>query len=245
MKDLNINDRSPSVSDDCHLIAKAGIKRRASSPHRESARDERSSVSSAPGGSDLYSRRSLQQLPTSRNSPVSKYGAHHGSVSSASSYGPRNGSMASSYGLSVASSATSYTSGRLSPGALSPAIDPDLGTLSYTNCKALNPSPSLSAGVGIQQPQAHDGVPSSIPSPYTVDSVSTRQNSIPGPIPNGIPNAQGMLMCECCPKKPKKFNTQDELRWVKLTICAFYGRRANMEQSSFDGETIHLCILPK
>lgn len=215
MKELNINDRSPSVSDDYHLAAKAGIKRRASSPHRESARDERSSVSSAPGGSDLYTRRSMQQLP-SRNSSVSKYMPNHGSISSASSYGPRNGSMASSYGLSVASSATSYTSGRVSPGALSPAIDPELGGILYASSKPPNPSPGPSAGIPAPQPLgqestldtgAHTSVENVQHSRQSGTS-STPTNSIP----NGIPNAQGMLMCECCPKKPKKFNTQEDLR---------------------------------
>lgn len=212
MKDLNINDRSPSISDD---YLKAGMKRRASSPHRESARDERSSVSSAPGGSDLYTRRSLQHLP-SRNSSVSKYVPNHGSVSSASSYGPRNGSMASSYGLSVASiasSATSYTSGRLSPGAISPAIDPELGNLSYMNAKPLHPSPGPPAGAPSPQPPVHESTRSEPPT-HQVDPAQSYQNVLP----NGVPNAQGMLMCECCPKKPKKFNTQEELRYVRLEL---------------------------
>lgn len=227
------------MSEDYQLAAKAGVKRRASSPHRESAREERSSVSSAAGSSDLYTRRSLQQLP-SRNSPVPKHMPNHGSVSSASSYNPRNGSMASSYGLSVASSATSYTSGRLSPGALSPAIDPELGNLTYPIGRSLNPSPGPPTDTSAQQTPTHESVPVPAPQQLTVGEVQSRQNSIsngvsngvpggtsnsalngvsngiPNNVPNGIsvviPNAQGMLMCECCPKKPKKFNSQEELR---------------------------------
>ncbi|KAG9620446.1 hypothetical protein KCU64_g21766, partial [Aureobasidium melanogenum] len=65
MKDLNLNDR-----DEFQLGAKPGMKRRASSPHRDSLREDRSSISSAPGGGDLYTRRSLQQYPN-RNSSIS------------------------------------------------------------------------------------------------------------------------------------------------------------------------------
>jgi hypothetical protein len=248
MKDLNINDRSPSVSDDYQL--KAGMKRRASSPHRESAREERSSVSSASGATDLYSRRSLQQLP-SRNSSVSKYMPNHGSVSSASSYGPRNGSMASSYGLSVASSATSYTSGRLSPGAISPAIDPDLGSISYGSSKPLPPSPGPPAGLVPQQQQAQENT-SSLPPHHVMESAQSRQhgmsdsiqNSLPNSIPSGIPNAQGMLMCECCPKKPRKFNTQDELRshlMQKQYTCAYCPNRfKNKNEAERHQNSLHL-----
>lgn len=204
MKGLNINDRSPSVCDE-FIPPKAGMKRRASSPHQDLSREDRSSVSSAPGSSDLYIRRSIQQLP-SRNSSVSRYAANHGSISSVSSYGLRNGSMASSYGLSVASSATSYTSGRLSPAAPSPAIDPSLAEMQYTNAKPPTPSPSLAAPssnypVGIQEHTTKLAVHA------TVDQSSQiRQQQ------HGITNAQGMLRCECCPKKPKKFNNQEELK---------------------------------
>ena len=221
MKELNINDRSPATSDEQHIAARAGTKRRASSPHLESAREERNSVSSAPGSNDLYTRRSLQQLP-SRNSPVPKHMPNHGSVSSASSYGPRNGSMASSYGLSVASSATSYTSGRLSPGALSPAIDPELATMSYTTGKSLGPSPGPPPSMISQpQPPVHESAPAVAPQQSRQNSVSNATldgmcKAVPNvgttDVLNGVPNAHGMLMCECCPKKPRKFNSQEELR---------------------------------
>lgn len=201
MKDLNINDRNESISED-QPGAKAGVKRRASSPHADAAREDRSSVSSAPGGIDLYTRRSIQQLPN-RHSPVSRYAPNHGSISSVSSLGPRNGSMASSYGLSVASSATSYTSGRLSPGNISPAIDPELGALSFSALRPMNPSPGSPSVVLNHQRTASETPTTSTLYAQEIASHS-RQNSIPG--------AQGVLMCDCCPKKPKKFNSEEELR---------------------------------
>jgi hypothetical protein len=29
---------------------------------------------------------------------------------------------------------------------------------------------------------------------------------------SGVAKIQGLLMCECCPKKPKKFETEEDLR---------------------------------
>lgn len=204
MKDLNLNDRNGSMTED---QLKAGMKRRASSPHAEATREERSSVSSAPGGVDLYTRRSIQQMPN-RHSPVSRYAPNHGSISSISSLGPRNGSMASSYGLSVASSATSYTSGRISPGNISPAIDPELGALSYSAHRQMNPSPG-SPPVVINHQRTFSEAPINN-APYVQDGApQSRQNSIPG--------AQGVLVCDCCPKKPKKFSNEEELRYFQCS----------------------------
>lgn len=210
MKDLNIHDRSPSGSVELLLGAKAGMKRRASSPHQESTREDRTSVSSAPGDSDLYHRRSMQQLTgTNRVSPIPRY-PHHGSVSSVSSYG-RNGSLASSYGpslLSVASSATSHSSGRISPSALSPAIDPELGVgTPYAVVPSLNPSPRASLSLPTQQRTVSDASQTTARQISIDDSAHSRQDSISTPQIGPPP-----YMCECCPKKPKKFNTHEELQ---------------------------------
>ena len=234
MKDLNLNDR-----DEFQLGTKAGMKRRASSPHRDSAREDRSSVSSAPGASDLYTRRSLQQYPN-RNSSLStsRYAPSHGSISSASSYNPRTASLASSYTLSVSSSATSYASGRVSPGMMSPAIiDPGLEGMSYMNVKSSNPSP---------------GPPQSLPShPRTMSETpistahQTPTNSAPPSRHNSIPGGQGVLICDCCPKKPKKFSTEDELRLVVSLIVPVISMLTTLEQGPSHGEAIFLCVLSK
>ena len=206
MKDLNINDRSPSLTEDLVMAPKAGQKRRADSPQR---REERSSTSSNAGMSELFRRRSVQPLQFARNSPGARLHTHQGSVSSTSSLGPRNSSFASSYGLSVASSATSYSSERLdrfSPGALSPSADPDLGPSSpYGTSRSLNPSPRGSLSAAQQQlaisetaPTQRSGVPCS----------DGQSNSRQG----GLGKTTSMFICECCPKKPKKFETAEELR---------------------------------
>jgi len=202
MSSLNLHDRTPS--DEQSNGAKAGIKRRASSPPRDIQHQERASVSSASGQNDLFHRRSMQQLPN-RGSPISRFHPNHGSLSSASSYGPRHGSLGSSLGIaSIPSSATSYGSGRVSPLGLSPAVlDPELraGT-PYGAGKPLSRSPILSN-----------------PQHQRTFSESTQGGAQRGPATRPAHSRQSSLtqlpelwVCECCPKKPKKFDTEDELR---------------------------------
>ena len=193
MSNLNIHDRSPGSP-------KAGSKRRASSPPRD--REERSSVSSASGHSEIYHRRSMQQLPN-RSSPVSRFHPSHSSLSSTSSFGPRHGSLGSSLGIaSVPSSATSYASGRVSPSAISPVADPDVRAgVPYTGNKSMNPSPNMAH----HQRTFSESTQST--RKLSTDSASHSRNG-------SLSQTQGIYICECCPKKPKKFDTEDELRYV-------------------------------
>ncbi|KAK5157603.1 hypothetical protein LTR04_005428 [Oleoguttula sp. CCFEE 6159] len=236
MRDLNINDRSPSA-DDYQAIAKAGLKRRASSPQREPSREERSSVSSMSGHADLYHRRSIQLL-ANRNSPVSRFHTNNGSVSSVSSLGPRDGSMASCYGLSAASSATSYSSEHLSPGALTPAVvEADLGPTSpYAASKPLNPSPQ-----GSLTRTPHQRTPSEN------EPIRNRKMSVPSTVhsrQNSVSKLQGMFICECCPKKPKKFDSEDELRLhetEKQYTCQYCPNRfKNKNEAERHQNSLHL-----
>lgn len=188
VRDLNINDRSPSASEEVQFGIK-GIKRRASSPPQDAIRDERASS---------IHRRSIQSL-TNRNSPATRYPASHGSISSNSSAGHRN-SYASSWNLSVASSVTSFGLGeRLSPSALSPSGETDFGPVSpYAASRSLNRS---------SPPR------SSLPKPSTShqrklsdDNGTMSSNSVPN-----VAKMQPFYVCECCPKKPKKFDSKEEL----------------------------------
>lgn len=208
MSSLRINDRSPSISDDCLNGLKAGTKRRASSPPRSLQTDERSAISNAAGAQgEFLLRRSTQQFP-SRDSPVSRFHPSHSSLSSASSYGgPRHGSLGSSLGIaSNPSSATGYTSGRVSPINLSPAIDPELKTAaSYNGAKGLGPSPTQLSPRHQRNLSESTQPGAQKPSPETVSSHSRRES---------LEQAHGVHVCECCPKKPKKFDNEDELRYV-------------------------------
>lgn len=205
MSSLNIHDRSPSgYSDDYTNGAKTGTKRRASSPPRDLYYDDRASVGSASGQSDAYNRRSLHQLPE-RGSPVARFQPSHSSLSSAASYQPRHGSFGSSLGVpSVPSSATSYTSGRVSPNTLSPAIDPELARARTPSGsgQSLKPSPIL--------PNPQHG--RTLSSSTQGGAQSSGADSAPHSRQSSLSQLQGMYICECCPKKPKKFDTEDDLR---------------------------------
>lgn len=204
MRDLNISDRSPAGSEEYQIGSKVGIKRRASSPPSEATREDRPTVS---GNNDLYHRRSAQML-VSRNSPVSRFQQHQGSLSSASSLSQRTASFASSHGFSTASSMTSYSGEQhFSSSALSPSAEAEFGPVSpYAASRALNPSPRDS----LSRPHHHQRVlseneHSQIRKMSTDSVLHSRQSSISGRLP-------GAFICECCPKKPKKFDSEDELR---------------------------------
>ena len=194
MSNLNLQDRSPGSP-------KAGSKRRASSPPRD--REDRSSVSSASGHSEIYHRRSMQQLPT-RSSPVSRF--HQSSLSSTSSYAPRHGSLGSSLGVSsVPSSATSYASDRISPGGVSPGGDTELRSVApYGSAQSLNPSPNMSHHQRTFSESTQGGTRK-----QSADGTTHSRNG-------SLSQIQGVYMCECCPKKPKKFDTEEELRYVRF-----------------------------
>jgi hypothetical protein len=203
LRDLNISDRSPAESEDYQLGPKGGLKRRASSPPSESAREDRPTTS---GHTDLYHRRSAQML-VNRNCAASRFQANPSSLSSTSSMGQRNGSVSSSFGFSTAaSSMTSYGGDRLSPNALSPLGEADSGPVSpYAASRSLNPSPrsSLSRPQHQRGPSGTDQ--SQIRKMSTESILHPRNNSVVSRIP-------GAYICECCPKKPKKFDSEEELR---------------------------------
>ncbi|KAK7532430.1 uncharacterized protein J3D65DRAFT_105893 [Phyllosticta citribraziliensis] len=230
MRDLNLNDRSPAGSDEYQLSSHGGLKRRASSPPSEAAREDRPS-----GGNDLYHRRSAQML-VNRNSPISRFHTNHGSVSSTSSIGQRNGSLGSSYGLSVASSATSYHTDRLSPSTLSPAVD-EFGPISpYSTTRSLNPSPRGSLSK-IHHQRGLSGEEAMHARKLSADSLAhSRQNS--------VSKLQGMYICECCPKKPKKFDSEDELRlheMEKQYTCQYCPNRfKNKNEAERHQNSLHL-----
>lgn len=206
MRELNINDRSPAESEDYQLGPKGGLKRRASSPPSEAAREDRPTTS---GQNDLYHRRSAQML-VNRNCNASRFQGAPGSLSSTGSVGQRTNSIGSSYGFSTAaSSMTSYGGDqRLSPNALSPLGEKELSPVSpYAASRSLDPSPRGS----LSRPQHQRGFSETehaqVRKMSTESMLLSRQNSIASRIP-------GAYICECCPKKPKKFDSEGDLRYV-------------------------------
>jgi hypothetical protein len=127
------------------LGPKGGLKRRASSPPPEAARDDRPITS---GHGHLYHRRSSQML-VSRNRNAPGFQSNPSLLSSAGSASQRNDWIGSSFGFSstAATSITSYgRDQRLLPNALSPLRETEFSPASpYAANRALDPSSHASA----------------------------------------------------------------------------------------------------
>ncbi len=170
--------------------ASTGQKRRASSPPG----DDGPALNTASSASDLYRRRES----ASRASQSPRFHSTECSISSTSS-GPRNNSYASN--LSPGSSWTSISSyGKLPSGAIPPG-GTDMSDSPYTT-SLLNPSPRGSLSRPNHQRTLSETRPLATARKLS-DSMAKHAN--PGKIHGGF-------MCECCPKKPKKFDTQEELK---------------------------------
>lgn len=193
--------RSPAGSDEIHLTSMAGQKRRASSPPSEAPREER--LPSTGHGELLHRRSSQALIPPA--SPMQRRGtANPDSLPSAYSSLGKRPSLGSSLAFSAASSMTSYNSDQVfSPGSQSLSAEAENSISPFGVSRSLDPSPraSLSHRPG---PAEHEH---QFPSPMmSAENIHfARHGSISGPLPTP-------RLCECCPKKPKKFDTEAELR---------------------------------
>ncbi|KAL8816610.1 MAG: hypothetical protein Q9191_008299 [Dirinaria sp. TL-2023a] len=181
----------------------SGMKRGASSPPPEASRGDKVPLHSVGGSSSHHAA-------NNRQSPINPYAQPHGSVSSASSIGLRNGSYASSGPLSLAaSSLTSISSHeRLSPRGLSPSLE----------YQQTPPNPQYPAQVSMNpSPRESNPRPShqrTSPDPRSAAAIARKMSSdSPTQRKGSAPSLQAHVhMCTCCPKKPKKFDTLEELR---------------------------------
>lgn len=211
---LNLGDRTPPHNVLRQPFSKQqGLKRRALSPPAEGARDDKAPTNAANQGADLQQRSGTgHSLP---RSPNPRFHPSRASVSSTSSVGPRNGSYASSLGLSAAgSSMTSISSiDRPSPGGTSPSSDLDASQDSaYVHATSLN-APSLASHATTSRSPRSQNPPESRSA--TVARAMSAQSTVNDSRTGNAPRIGGAYMCECCPKKPKKFESEDELRYVK------------------------------
>ena len=198
-----------SVASDSRL----GMKRRASSPPPEAPHDDKPpALLVGNNSSELYQRNttsSTAHLSANRSSPQNRFAPAHGSVSSASSSGLRNGSYASSNGLSVGSSITSISShDRLSPGGISPSSEQHQSGRDspYVTSLPLNSTSQDSLPRSQQRPP---------PESKSTAAIARKMSGQPSAPPkhSGAPKIQAHVhICECCPKKPKKFDTLQELK---------------------------------
>ncbi|KAF6821820.1 C2H2 finger domain-containing protein [Colletotrichum plurivorum] len=174
----------------------------------------------------------------SRGSPTPRLSAiPQGSVSSVSSNG-RAGSYGSNLSLltgSIASMSSSY--GRISPGGLSPGgispggTDPSCSS-PYSATMSLNPSPRGSLSRAPHQRTISESRP--LASPRKLAEVSKP----------GSTKISGFFMCDCCPKKPKKFETAEELaahEAEKQYECSFCGNRfKNKNEAERHQNSLHV-----
>ncbi|MCJ1412544.1 hypothetical protein MMC19_006639 [Ptychographa xylographoides] len=216
MRQLHLDDPSTPSIDVQSPNSRLGMKRRASSPPPELTHDSKSPLQTVGGtSSDLYQRRTSGHLSANRASPVHPHSATHGSVSPASSGGPPNGSYASSAGLSVggnSGSITSISSHERSPGGISPLSEQHESRDSqYVNTAPFDPTFQNSTPLPLQH--------------LNSDIIAARKMSSDNANHSKHSNAPQLQanihMCSCCPKKPKKFDTIEELRYVVLYPHSF------------------------
>ena len=185
-RNLNLGDSGPKVD---RRASKQGMKRRALSPPSDMVRDDK--VSTHPA--DLYHKINTSVFP---RSPAAKYQSKHGSVSSASSSARHNSYASSAAFSAAASSMTSISSfERQSPSDFAHHFSPAQG--------ALSPATSLAAARKSQ------------PGPQGIKTTARKASAQLSPKDAKLSPAMRVgnrFICECCPKKPKRFDTEDELR---------------------------------
>ena len=210
---LNLGDRTPPHNSYSQPFSKQqGLKRRALSPPAEAGREDKAPTNSASQSSDLHQRSGTGcSYP---RSPNLRFHPNHGSVSSTSSAGLRNGSYASSVGLSAAgSSMTSISSiDRPSPGGISPPLDFDPNQdPAYVHSSSRNPPSLITRSVASRSPLSPNPPESRS---ATVACTMSAQSIVNDNRSGSATRLGAAYMCECCPKKPKKFETEEELRYV-------------------------------
>ncbi|PHH60701.1 hypothetical protein CDD81_1319 [Ophiocordyceps australis] len=201
-----------------------GQKRRAASPPPEELQMQQHCVS---GPSDLVRRRDVG----SRGSPTPRL-ATFPTASSVSAMPPAAVSRSSSYMSTVSSVTPASSFGRRSPGGVSPGgISPTSCNSPYATPVSLTHSPRTSISA---RPPVHARNTSGT-SPRKVIDVQKPSASV---------KPQGFLMCECCPKKPKKFETEEDLRAHKAEKqyeCSFCGNRfKNKNEAERHQNSLHV-----
>ncbi|RMD43096.1 hypothetical protein DV735_g2001, partial [Chaetothyriales sp. CBS 134920] len=207
--------------------SRQGMKRRAPSPPAEVARDEKPRGYPTDAHQTTAGAR-LSRSPAAQSQSLSGYG----SVSStASSF--RLPSHPSSFAPSVTgSSLTSISSlERQSP--------PDRAQLPFVASTHLVTSPLNSV---IQARK----VPPQQSSPEAMDTLRKMsiQSAINGTPPPNTPRTGPQFMCDCCPKKPRKFVTEEELRahqMEKQYSCQYCNNRfKNKNEAERHQNSLHL-----
>ncbi|KPM35149.1 hypothetical protein AK830_g11421 [Neonectria ditissima] len=191
-----------------------GQKRRAASPPEELLLATQIDLTHRSRGS-----------PTPRLSTITQ-GTTMSSLPSTS----RSNSYMSAMSVPPSTITTANSFGRRSPGLSPGGISPTSCNSPHTTPMSLNPSPRNSiSGRGA----AHS---------RTVSGASSRK--IPEVQKPGGPKLQEFFMCDCCPKKPKRFETAEELNAheaEKQYNCSFCGNRfKNKNEAERHQNSLHV-----
>ncbi|KAF5020646.1 hypothetical protein F66182_7323 [Fusarium sp. NRRL 66182] len=204
--------------DDAYMAG--GQKRRAASPNDEHILSM---------SSDISRRRDMN----ARGSPQARITAPPRGATMPSVPASRSNSYISTMSMSMhpAGITAANSFGRRSPVGPSPGgISPTSCNSPYTAPVSLNPSPRTSiSGRGSMHSR-------------TVSGASTRKiTEVQKP---GGTKVQGFFMCECCPKKPKRFETVEELNAheaEKQYECSFCGNRfKNKNEAERHQNSLHV-----
>ena len=167
----------------------------------------------ATAGMNTDPYRNTSQRPAQRLSPVHRFGPTQGSISSQSSAGFRTNSYASSAGLSVGGSSMTSLD-QHSPGTISPPSEQASSHYQqhngqdspYVTSLPMNQGPGNTRS---QPPQQYPQPSLDTPPDASIDQKP--QTNASARRSNG-PNMQSSsFICQCCPKKPKKYDTEQEL----------------------------------
>lgn len=188
--------------------ARPGMKRRASSPPRDLPSRDRLTIHTNTSAGDLSHRRSGPPYFTNTLPVNGGYASNRGSLSASSSSSLRTRGSFSSAPLSLGTSMTSLSSyDRPSPGGISPTADvdpvPDKSLLNPNSAAGTMPGPST-----VRSAPASDSL-----DPKTANSARKlpMQSTLRAAKAAGS-KIGGLYICDCCLKKPKKFDTLEDLR---------------------------------
>ncbi|KAJ5368302.1 uncharacterized protein N7496_008062 [Penicillium cataractarum] len=219
--------------------SRQGMKRRASSPPREPMGDDRHILHSATSNGDLSQRRTSGQPFTNTLSVNPSYAPSHRTLSAASSLSIRtSGSYSSALSIGGSSMTSLSPYDRPSPGGLSPSSDLD----TFHEKSILNPSSPASLMQSLPRPV---GGSSTLEPPATDATGKVSMPSILSvPKPSATSKMGGLYICDCCPKKPKKFDNQDDLRsheMEKQYSCQYCNNRfKNKNEAERHQNSLHL-----
>lgn len=213
MRSLTLHDaRTPPH----HYSQRVGSKRRASSPPNEdrlagNSEPTRKGLLLEGMGSDMYnsSRRTPPIHHPVRSSPAGGHNHHHHQKF----YHPRSAS--NSFTSASASSGTTHWSSSIG-GQFSAASS--LSTADWSPSASYNPSEEMMKDAKFRQVSISSGRPGTAPAGRRLPDISSAgkdSKDLPTILKHSpAPKMTGLFICECCPKKPKKFDSPSDLQYV-------------------------------